>query len=88
MASEPEPVARYNMGTDVEVVKAALPNTEVFYASQVQVPGFARKRVFNALTYMTRRGDITRIGYGKYQRPPDFALHQAKSPSEEHFDVR
>lgn len=60
--------------TDVETVLAALPNVEIFHAKDVDMPGWERKRVYNALTYLCTRGDLTRIGYGKYQRPPDAAF--------------
>lgn len=32
------------------------------------VPGEPRKLAFNALTYLTRRGVLERLGYGKYRR--------------------
>lgn len=32
--------------------------------------GLPRKSVFNALTYLSRRGKIERLGYGQYHRAP------------------
>lgn len=60
-------------GAEVDAVLSALPASEIFRAAQVIVPDLTRKKVYNALGYLCRRGNIVRIGFGKFQRPPDFA---------------
>lgn len=58
--------------THVAIVRAALPFKETFSTEEVEAPGLTQKQVYNALAYLCRRGDIAHIGYGRYQRPPDF----------------
>jgi hypothetical protein len=76
--------------SDVERVLAALPPDEVFHAKQVVVTDMDRKRVFNALGHLCRRGDIARIGYGKFQRPPDPSAQMRQETTSEHIarDIR
>ena len=67
-------------------VLAVMPDVEVFTAADVRPTGLTRKQVFNALAYLCRRGDLAKIGRGKYQRPPDFRAHLRLETTVEHID--
>lgn len=56
--------------TAVEGVRRLIRPNIMLTASEVHVDGFERKAVFNALTYLTRTGELAHAGYGKYQAPP------------------
>lgn len=67
--------------TAVEGVRRLIQPNIMLTASEVHVDGFERKAVFNALTYLTRTGELAHAGYGKYQAPPaDFVPEPAPSP--------
>jgi hypothetical protein len=55
--------------TALEVVRAMLRPDTLIRAVDIQLDG-PRKDVFNALTYLARTGELTRVGYGLYQTPP------------------
>lgn len=53
--------------TAIEAVRAGLKPGKILMARDVRPEGFSRKAVFNALTYLARRGEIERIAYGQYR---------------------
>jgi hypothetical protein len=55
----------------VEGVRRLIEPNITLTAAEVHVEGFDRKAVFNALTYLTRTGELAHAGYGRYQAPPD-----------------
>lgn len=53
-----------------EAVRRLIKPDSIISVSEIHPEGFERKAIFNAVTYMTRTGELTRLGYGKYQSPP------------------
>jgi hypothetical protein len=66
----------------IEGVRRLIRPDMMLTASEVHVEGFDRKAVFNALTYLTRTGELAHAGYGKYQSPP-VDVHPAARLSEQ-----
>lgn len=60
----------YRPKTAIEVVRSMIEPDTIMTASECHPEGFERKEVYNALTYLTRTGELAHIGYGHYQSPP------------------
>jgi hypothetical protein len=54
----------------LETVRSMIKPDSILVASEIRADRFPRKAIFNALTYLTKTGELVRIGYGRYQSPP------------------
>lgn len=54
----------------IDAVRRLIRPDAILVAADIQPEGFSRKKVLNALTYLTRTGELAHIGHGRYRARP------------------